>query len=186
MHATLSSALLAATLLLSAAMPAAAWAGQADARVGLAYIDPTGGDPVGNPACTTETKTVAADDILGQLTGGIVSLVGKSVGDPGVLASQGASQAYLRALLGDSRPKPSPCSTLCLIVPYYSAVTYQACYVDSSGHGLECLGGDGNGRSFSIVGTSMSVGRGDARVVCSTGRNLSTDTDRTFYIHATW
>ena len=172
-------------VLLAGGVPlSGARAASADASMTM----PATGNPedASNTACTTAAPI--ADDVLGKLSGNILPLVGKSLGDAAAVTTEPRrAREYLAGILTSPTIGPhANCSSLCVVVPYYVPLKLQTCISDSDGSNKTCFPGEGKGANFSTGDTTLSVGRGDARVVCSMGRSWSQDYDKTFSIHAAW
>jgi hypothetical protein len=134
------------------------------------------------PLCFTR---ITADLVMQFIAGSIHNYIGHAVTSTIWDAQQPDHRQWLYDRLGGPKSGFSICMTKCVVVPTDKNVTYRTCYSETGDDGAQCFGGDGNGDEFAVVNTSMAQ-RGDALLLCATGKNWSRNRNRRFWIHAEW
>jgi hypothetical protein len=130
-------------------------------------------------------RSVTADLVQQFITGSMHDYIGYPITSTIWDAQRPDHREWLHDRLGGPKSGFSICMTKCVVVPSNKNVTYRTCYSEPGDGDVQCFVGDGNGDAFAVVDTSF-VQRGDAILLCATGKNWSRNRSRKFWIHVEW
>ena len=168
------------TFAVALGLPALAKANTVESRVEIMQTGVPASIP--DPPCADEVNDLPATTVLNGIAGSIDYAAGIPVGSALLATQPPGNKEWLLQRIGVPRNGPSFCATLCAPAPANVTASAKACYSETGGDGQECFAGDSGVRQFfSVVNFSKAL-RGDAQLICATGKNWSHNRNRWFWL----